>query len=50
MKIVNVEEMRRIEQATDAGGQSYATMMEMAGQAVAEIATAMQLIETGAAR
>ena len=48
MKVVNVEEMRRIEQATDAGGQSYATMMEMAGQAVVEIANILQLIEPGA--
>ena len=38
MKIVTVEEMRRIEQATDAGGHSYAAMMDMAGRAVAEAA------------
>jgi hydroxyethylthiazole kinase-like uncharacterized protein yjeF len=42
MKIVNVEEMRRIEQAADAGGHSYAAMMDMAGRSVAE--TAHQLI------
>lgn len=36
MKIVTVEEMRRIEQAANAGGHSYATMMENAGRAVAE--------------
>lgn len=36
MKIVTVEEMRRIEQAADASGHSYATMMENAGRAVAE--------------
>ncbi len=35
MKIVSVEEMRRIEQAADAGGWSYDTMMEHAGRAVA---------------
>lgn len=45
MKIVNVEEMRRIEQATDAGGQSYAAMMELAGLAVAGLATALQMVE-----
>jgi NAD(P)H-hydrate epimerase len=38
MKIVNTDQMRSIEQATDAGGQSYAAMMQMAGQAVANIA------------
>ena len=47
MKLVNVQEMRRIEQAADAGGHSYATMMELAGQAVADIATALQLAESG---
>ncbi len=47
MKLVNVQEMRRIEQAADAGGHSYATMMELAGQAVADIATALQLAEPG---
>ncbi len=45
MKIVNVEEMRRIEQATDAGGQSYTAMMELAGLAVAGLATALLLVE-----
>ena len=35
MKIVSVEEMRRIEQAADAGGWSYDTMMEHAGRAAA---------------
>ena len=34
MKLVNVQEMRQIEQAADAGGHSYATMMERAGEAV----------------
>jgi NAD(P)H-hydrate epimerase len=37
MKIVNVEEMRRIEQATDASGHTYAAMMDMAGKAVANM-------------
>jgi hydroxyethylthiazole kinase-like uncharacterized protein yjeF len=36
MKIVAVEEMRHIEQTADAGGLSYATMMENAGRAVTE--------------
>lgn len=36
MKIVTVEEMRRIEAAADAAGCSYAAMMEQAGRAVAE--------------
>ncbi len=44
MKLVNVEEMRRIEQATDASGHSYAAMMEQAGQNVARIAMGLQLI------
>jgi hydroxyethylthiazole kinase-like uncharacterized protein yjeF len=47
MKLVNVQEMRRIEQAADAGGHSYATMMELAGQAVADITTALKLAEPG---
>ncbi|MBC7249426.1 MAG: NAD(P)H-hydrate dehydratase [Anaerolineae bacterium] len=45
MKIVTVEEMRRIEQAADASGHSYATMMENAGQAVAETCQQMRLDE-----
>ncbi len=36
IKIVTVEEMRRIEAATDAAGISYAQMMEYAGTAVAK--------------
>ncbi|MEA3339174.1 MAG: NAD(P)H-hydrate dehydratase [Chloroflexota bacterium] len=36
MKIVTVDQMRRIEAAADAAGHSYAAMMEQAGQAVAE--------------
>jgi hydroxyethylthiazole kinase-like uncharacterized protein yjeF len=45
MKIVNVEEMRRIEQAADSGGQSYAVMMEMAGGAIANISHALMAPE-----
>jgi hydroxyethylthiazole kinase-like uncharacterized protein yjeF len=36
MKLVTVEEMRQLEQRADASGQSYATMMENAGRAVAD--------------
>jgi len=36
MKIITVDEMRRIEAASDAAGHSYAAMMERAGRAVAE--------------
>ena len=45
MKIVNVEEMRRIEQAADSGGRSFAAMMEMAGGAVANISHALMAPE-----
>lgn len=38
MKLVNVEEMRQIEQATDAEGQSYEAMMDKAGLWVATVA------------
>lgn len=41
MKIVNVAQMRQIEQATDAGGHSYAAMMELAGQNVANVCHAL---------
>jgi len=41
MKIVNVAQMRQIEQATDAGGHPYAAMMELAGQAVANVCHAL---------
>jgi len=34
MKVVTVDEMRRIEAASDAAGHSYAAMMERAGRAV----------------
>jgi len=37
MKLVSTEQMRRLEQSADAGGLSYATMMENAGRAVAEV-------------
>jgi NAD(P)H-hydrate epimerase len=43
MKIVNVAEMRRIEQETDAAGHSYGAMMDMAGHAVAGIAEQLAL-------
>lgn len=36
MKLVSVEQMRAIEQAADAGGHTYAAMMELAGAAVAQ--------------
>jgi NAD(P)H-hydrate epimerase len=47
MKIVNVDEMRRVEQAADQAGQSYGAMMDMAGQAVASIADQVMLSEPG---
>ena len=37
MKLVSTEQMRELEKAADAGGLSYATMMENAGRAVAEV-------------
>ncbi len=37
MKIVTVDQMRRIEAAADAQGHSYAAMMERAGSAVARV-------------
>ncbi len=37
MKIVNVSQMRQIEQAADARGHSYATMMQLAGNATANL-------------
>lgn len=45
IKLVTVEQMRAIEQATDAAGTSYDEMMQYAGQAVAE--TVKQLLERG---
>lgn len=36
MKILSVKEMRQIEQSADAGGLSYAAMMENAGRATAD--------------
>ena len=47
MKLVNVEEMRRIEQLTDARGQSYAAMMEQAGSSVAMLAMGLQMAHEG---
>ena len=37
MKLVTVDQMRRIEAASDAQGHSYAAMMERAGRAVARV-------------
>ena len=37
MKLVTVDQMRRIEAASDAQGHTYATMMERAGSAVARV-------------
>ena len=45
MKIVTVEEMRRIEAASDAAGHSYAAMMERAGQAVAQAVSSRQQVQ-----
>ncbi|HIP97620.1 MAG TPA: NAD(P)H-hydrate dehydratase, partial [Anaerolineae bacterium] len=45
MKVVTVEEMRRIERAADESGHSYAAMMENAGRAVAEACQQMHLDE-----
>jgi NAD(P)H-hydrate epimerase len=36
MKILSVEEMRRVEAASDEAGHTYAAMMDLAGRAVAE--------------
>jgi hydroxyethylthiazole kinase-like uncharacterized protein yjeF len=49
MKLVNVEEMRQIEQETDARGHSYSAMMDMAGQSVSQIATALMVRDPGMA-
>lgn len=43
MKVVTVEQMRRIEAASDAAGHSYAAMMERAGRAVAQAIVERQL-------
>ena len=37
MKLVTVDQMRRIEAASDALGHTYAAMMERAGSAVARV-------------
>jgi hydroxyethylthiazole kinase-like uncharacterized protein yjeF len=44
MKVVTVDEMRRIEAASDAAGHSYAAMMEQAGRTVADAILARQEI------
>jgi NAD(P)H-hydrate epimerase len=44
MKIVTVDEMRRIEAASDAAGHSYSAMMEQAGRAVARAITARRKV------
>ena len=41
LKVVTVEQMRAIEEATDAAGVSYAAMMQRAGGAVAEVVRRM---------
>jgi len=45
MKLVNVAEMRELEQVTDARGHSYSAMMAMAGQSVAGLAITLRLLE-----
>ncbi len=45
MRVLTVEEMRRVEAAADAGGHSYADMMERAGHAVAQALLARQDLE-----
>lgn len=45
MKVVTVEEMRRIEAQSDSAGHSYAAMMEQAGRSVAEAITARRNVE-----
>jgi NAD(P)H-hydrate epimerase len=50
MKVVTTGEMRRIEKAADAGGLSFATMMENAGRAVAEACQRDQRIGPGEGR
>lgn len=47
MKIVTTDEMRRIENLADAGGLSFAMMMENAGRAVAEAYQRDQRMEPG---
>ncbi len=45
MKVVTVDEMRRIEAASDAAGHSYAAMMEQAGRGTAEAITARREVQ-----
>jgi NAD(P)H-hydrate epimerase len=47
-KLVSVAEMQAIERAADAGGHSYARMMEIAGQAVAETVLACRKTDEAA--
>jgi NAD(P)H-hydrate epimerase len=47
MKVVSVDEMRRIEATSDATGHSYAEMMERAGQAVAKAIAARHQVRDG---
>ena len=48
MRLVNVEEMHRIEQATDAAGQSYAAMMDLA-EATCQIRELAPMASSGVA-
>jgi hydroxyethylthiazole kinase-like uncharacterized protein yjeF len=45
MRILTVEEMRRVEAAADESGHSYDAMMEQAGRGVAEAVTAGRKVE-----
>lgn len=45
MRILTVEEMRRVEAAADESGHSYAEMMERAGRGVAEALMARQAVK-----
>ena len=45
MRILTVEEMRRVEAAADEAGHSYSEMMERAGRGVAEGITTQQPVK-----
>ena len=45
MKVVTVDQMRRLEAASDAAGHSYAAMMEQAGQAVVNAIAERQAVQ-----
>jgi hydroxyethylthiazole kinase-like uncharacterized protein yjeF len=47
MRVLTVEEMRRVEAASDESGHSYAEMMERAGRGVAEALMARQAVNGG---